>query len=93
MVGGPTGPDLSKLSFVARAITPPYSGPAGSTPASSWPTLRPVACTTSRPRAAKNCCITRWFSLDEAEQFDLPSITRSAPAAPAAPGPPAGGRS
>ncbi len=74
MVGGPQGPDLAKLEFVCRAITPPYRprrfdarfflADAGEVLAHD------------RPEAGEELLHTEWFAMEAAEKLDLPSITR-----------------
>lgn len=73
-VGGDGGPELDKLTFVARAITPPYRprrfdarfflADAGAVLADDKPVI------------GEELLHTRWFSLEEARALDLPSITR-----------------
>lgn len=75
ILGGPAGPDLSKLAFVCRAVTPPHRprrfdarfflADAGQVLASDVPI-----------KSDDELLHTRWFALDEAEGLDLPSITR-----------------
>lgn len=75
LVGGPSGPDLSKLSFICRAVTPPQRPrrfDARFFMADAAEVLlddKPVA-------GDEELLHTRWFTLDEAERLDLPSITR-----------------
>lgn len=74
VLGDERGPDLSKLSFVARAITPPYRprrfdarfflADAGEVLAHD------------EPEAGEELLHTRWFPIEEALALDLPSITR-----------------
>ena len=74
VLGGACGPELSKLAFVCRAVTPPYRprrfdarfflADAGEVLADD------------RPAGGDELLHTRWFSLDQAERLDLPSITR-----------------
>jgi 8-oxo-dGTP pyrophosphatase MutT (NUDIX family) len=74
VLGDEQGPDLSKLAFVARAITPPYRprrfdarfflADAGEVLAHD------------EPEAGDELLHTRWFPIDEALALDLPSITR-----------------
>jgi 8-oxo-dGTP pyrophosphatase MutT (NUDIX family) len=73
-LGGPQGPELDKLSFVARAITPPYRPrrfDARFFLADSEEVLAD-----DKPAIGEELLHVRWFSLDEAEALDLPSITR-----------------
>lgn len=74
VVGGPDGPDLAKLAFVCRAITPPYRprrfdarfflADAGEVLAHD------------RAEAGEELLHTEWFAMEAAEKLDLPSITR-----------------
>lgn len=75
VVGGPAGPDLSKLSFVARAITPPYR-PRRFDARFFLADAEAVLLHDEPAEGGEELLHTRWFSLDEAEQLDLPSITR-----------------
>jgi 8-oxo-dGTP pyrophosphatase MutT (NUDIX family) len=75
VLGDEKGPDLSKLLFVARAITPPFRtrrfdarfflADAAEVLAHDEPNV-----------GDEELLHTRWFSLDDAEALDLPSITR-----------------
>ncbi|GAN00081.1 mutT/nudix family protein [alpha proteobacterium U9-1i] len=75
VLGGPEGPDLSKLAFVCRAITPPYRSrrfDARFFLADAEAVLRH-----DEPTGGDQELLNiRWFSFNEAEQLDLPSITR-----------------
>jgi 8-oxo-dGTP pyrophosphatase MutT (NUDIX family) len=68
-------PELHKLAFVCRAITPPYRPrrfDARFFLADAEDVLlddRPIA-------GDEELLHTRWFSFDEAEKLDLPSVTR-----------------
>jgi 8-oxo-dGTP pyrophosphatase MutT (NUDIX family) len=73
-VGGPRGPKLCQLAFVCRAITPPYRPrrfDARFFLADAASVLADDA-----PRGGDELLHVRWFSFDEAEKLDLPSITR-----------------
>jgi 8-oxo-dGTP pyrophosphatase MutT (NUDIX family) len=74
VLGGGAGPDLSKFSFVARAITPPYRPRRFD--ARFFLADAEAVLADDRPAAGDELLHTRWFSLDEAEALDLPSITR-----------------
>lgn len=73
-LGDGAGPDLSKLSFVARAITPPYRSRRFDA-RFFMADAEQVLCDDC-PIAGEELLHIRWFSLDEAESLDLPSITR-----------------
>lgn len=74
VLGGSEGPDLSKFSFVARAITPPYRPRRFD--ARFFLANAADVLADDRPAAGDELLHTRWFSLEEAEALDLPSITR-----------------
>lgn len=74
VVGGPAGPDLSQLSFVCRAVTPPYRPRRFDARFFLADAERVLADDT--PAGGDELLHTKWFSLDEAEALDLPSITR-----------------
>jgi 8-oxo-dGTP pyrophosphatase MutT (NUDIX family) len=74
-VGGPEGPDLSKFTFVARAITPPYRPRRFD--ARFFMADAEAVLLDDRPAGPTDELLhVRWLSLDEAEQLDLPAITR-----------------
>ena len=73
-LGEAAGPDLSKLSYIARAITPPYR-PRRFDARFFMPDAAAVLCDDC-PVQGEELLHIRWFSLDEAESLDLPSITR-----------------
>jgi 8-oxo-dGTP pyrophosphatase MutT (NUDIX family) len=73
-LGDARGPDLSKLVYVARAITPPYR-PRRFDARFFLADAQEVLCDDC-PVQGEELLHTRWFSLDEAESLDLPSITR-----------------
>jgi 8-oxo-dGTP pyrophosphatase MutT (NUDIX family) len=73
-LGGPEGPELSKLSFVARAITPPYRPRRFD--ARFFMADAEAVGAHADPIPGEELLHTRWFSLDEATGLDLPSITR-----------------
>ncbi len=74
VLGDETGPDLSKLAFVARAITPPYRPRRFD--ARFFLADAAAVLAHDDPVAGEELLHTRWFGLDEAEALDLPSITR-----------------
>ncbi|HCK84091.1 MAG TPA: hypothetical protein DHW63_06125 [Hyphomonadaceae bacterium] len=74
MLGGLEGPDLSKLAFVCRAITPPYRPRRFD--ARFFLADSEAVLADDRPEAGEELLHTRWFPLEEAEALDLPSITR-----------------
>lgn len=73
-VGGEAGPDLSQLQFVARAVTPPYRPRRFDARFFLADAEQVLADDT--PEAGEELLHTRWFTLEEAEALDLPSITR-----------------
>ena len=73
-LGGPDGPELDKLSFVARAITPPYRPRRFD--ARFFLADAEQVLADDRPAAGEELLHIRWFSLEEAKALDLPSITR-----------------
>jgi 8-oxo-dGTP pyrophosphatase MutT (NUDIX family) len=75
VVGGPAGPDLSRLDFVCRAITPPHR--TRRFDARFFMADAEAVLADDKPVAADDELLhTRWFAFDEAERLDLPSITR-----------------
>lgn len=74
-VGGPDGPDLSKFSLVARAVTPPYR-PRRFDARFFIADAEAVLFDDRPANASEELLHVRWLSLDEAEQQDLPTITR-----------------
>lgn len=73
-VGGDAGPELDKLLFVARAITPPYRPRRFD--ARFFLADAEAVLADDKPVMGEELLHVRWFSLDEAEALDLPSITR-----------------
>lgn len=74
-VGGPAGPDLSKLNFVCRAITPPYRPRRFD--ARFFMADAAAVLADDRPAGGDEELLhMEWFPLDAAERLDLPSITR-----------------
>lgn len=73
-LGGPDGPELDKLSFVARAITPPYRPRRFD--ARFFLADAEQVLADDRPAAGEELLHIRWFSIEEAKALDLPSITR-----------------
>jgi 8-oxo-dGTP pyrophosphatase MutT (NUDIX family) len=74
VLGDERGPDLSKLQFVARAITPPYRPRRFD--ARFFLADAAAVLAHDEPEAGEELLHTKWFSLEEAEALDLPSITR-----------------
>jgi 8-oxo-dGTP pyrophosphatase MutT (NUDIX family) len=74
VLGGAAGPDLSLLAFVARAITPPYRPRRFD--ARFFLADAEAVGAHAEPVPGEELLHTKWFSLDEAEALDLPSITR-----------------
>ncbi|QGZ94626.1 NUDIX hydrolase [Terricaulis silvestris] len=75
VLGDEKGPDLSKLQFVARAITPPYR-PRRFDARFFMADAEAVLAHDEPAAGDEELLHTKWFSLDEAEALDLPSITR-----------------
>jgi 8-oxo-dGTP pyrophosphatase MutT (NUDIX family) len=73
-VGGPQGPELDKLNFIARAITPPYRPRRFD--ARFFMADADAVLAHHEPVQGEELLHVRWFSLDEAKALDLPSITR-----------------
>lgn len=71
---GAVGPDLSKLAYIARAITPPYRPRRFD--ARFFLADAEAVLGDDKPIQGEELLHTRWFSLGEAESLDLPSITR-----------------
>lgn len=74
-LGDEAGPDLSKLALVCRAITPPYR-PRRFDARFFLADAEAVLLHDEPDGSGEELLHTRWFPLDEAEQLDLPSITR-----------------
>lgn len=74
VLGDNRGPDLSKLQLVARAITPPYRPRRFD--ARFFMADAEAVLAHDEPQPGEELLHTKWFSLDEAEALDLPSITR-----------------
>lgn len=74
MLGDEHGPDLSKLSFVARAITPPYRPRRFD--ARFFLADAEAVLAHDEPQAGEELLDTKWFPIDQALALDLPSITR-----------------
>lgn len=74
VLGDDQGPDLAQLQFVARAITPPYRPRRFD--ARFFLADAEAVLAHDEPEPGEELLHTRWFSLDEAEALDLPSITR-----------------
>lgn len=74
VLGGEEGPDLSRLTFVARAVTPPLR--TRRFDARFFLADAEAVLADDRPVGGDELLNTRWFPLDEAEALDLPSVTR-----------------
>jgi 8-oxo-dGTP pyrophosphatase MutT (NUDIX family) len=74
VVGGAAGPDLSKLAFVCRAITPPYRPRRFD--ARFFMADAEAVLADDKPVAGDELLHIEWFSLEAAAALDLPSITR-----------------
>lgn len=74
ILGGPEGPDLSQLAFVARAVTPPHR--TRRFDARFFLADAEAVLADDRPLGGDELLHTRWFALEEAERLDLPSVTR-----------------
>jgi 8-oxo-dGTP pyrophosphatase MutT (NUDIX family) len=74
VLGDERGPELSKLAFVARAITPPYRPRRFD--ARFFLADAEAVLAHDEPQAGEELLHTKWFTLDEAKALDLPSITR-----------------
>ncbi len=75
VLGDESGPDLSKLQFVARAITPPYR-PRRFDARFFLADAEAVLAHDEPAAGDEELLHTKWFSLQDAEALDLPSITR-----------------
>jgi 8-oxo-dGTP pyrophosphatase MutT (NUDIX family) len=73
VLGDERGPDLSKLTFVARAITPPYRTKRFD--ARFFMADASAVLIHDEPQAGEELLHTRWFSIEDAMALDLPSIT------------------
>lgn len=73
-VGTEAGPELDKLSFIARAITPPYRPRRFD--ARFFMADAEAVLADDKPAEGEELLHVRWFSLAEANALDLPSITR-----------------
>src|SRR5690606_40413338 len=67
-------PELDKLSFIARAITPPYRPRRFD--ARFFMADADEVLAHHDPIEGEELLHVRWFSLEEAKALDLPSITR-----------------
>jgi 8-oxo-dGTP pyrophosphatase MutT (NUDIX family) len=74
VLGDERGPDLSKLQLVARAVTPPYRPRRFD--ARFFMADAEAVLAHDEPQPGEELLHTKWFSLDDAEALDLPSITR-----------------
>src|SRR5689334_5353873 len=74
VLGDANGPDLSKLDFIARAITPPHR-PRRFDARFFMADAHAVGAH-EEPAASEELLHTKWFTLEEAAALDLPSITR-----------------
>jgi 8-oxo-dGTP pyrophosphatase MutT (NUDIX family) len=73
-LGSEAGPELDKLSFIARAITPPYRPRRFD--ARFFMADAEAVLADDKPAEGEELLHVRWFSLAEANALDLPSITR-----------------
>lgn len=73
-LGGPAGADLSQLTFIARAITPPVRPRRFD--ARFFLAHAEAVLQDDTPAGGDELLHTKWFSLEEAEKLDLPSVTR-----------------
>jgi 8-oxo-dGTP pyrophosphatase MutT (NUDIX family) len=74
VLGGEAGPDLSKLSLICRAITPPHRPRRFD--ARFFMADAEAVGIFADPSPSEELLHTNWFSLEEAEALDLPSVTR-----------------
>ena len=74
ILGAAKGADLSKLEFVARAITPPHR-PRRFDARFFMADAHAVGAH-AEPSPSEELLHTKWFTLEEAAALDLPSITR-----------------
>jgi 8-oxo-dGTP pyrophosphatase MutT (NUDIX family) len=73
-VGSEAGPELDKLRFIARAITPPYRPRRFD--ARFFMADAEQVLADDKPAIGEELLHVRWFSLADANALDLPSITR-----------------
>lgn len=73
-VGGAQGPDLSKLIYVARAITPPHR--TRRFDARFFLADAADMLAVDHPPGGEELLHVKWFPIAEAEGLDLPSVTR-----------------
>jgi 8-oxo-dGTP pyrophosphatase MutT (NUDIX family) len=73
-LGGPAGPDLSKLTFIARAITPPHRPRRFDARFFMADAAQVLA--SDIPVGGDELLHVEWFPFEETEKLDLPSITR-----------------
>ena len=74
VLGGEAGPDLSTLSFICRAITPPHR-PRRFDARFFMANATEIG-VVADPAPSDELLHTAWFGLDDAEALDLPSVTR-----------------
>jgi 8-oxo-dGTP pyrophosphatase MutT (NUDIX family) len=74
VLGGTDGPDLAKLAFVCRAITPPNRSRRFD--ARFFLADAEAVGAHNEPTAGDELLHTKWFSIEEVDALDLPSITR-----------------
>lgn len=74
VVGGQGGPDLSRLAFICRAVTPPYRPRRFD--ARFFLADAESVLADDTPVGGDELLHIKWFSLDDAEALDVPSITR-----------------
>ncbi|MDX2277594.1 MAG: NUDIX hydrolase [Hyphomonadaceae bacterium] len=73
-VGGADGPDLSRLIYVARAVTPPHR--TRRFDARFFMADAADVLASDKPQAGEELLHVEWFPIAEAEKLDLPSVTR-----------------
>jgi 8-oxo-dGTP pyrophosphatase MutT (NUDIX family) len=73
-LGGPSGPDMARLSLVCRAITPPYRPRRFD--ARFFLADSALVLADDAPKAGAELVHTAWVGLEEVEKLDLPAITR-----------------
>jgi len=75
LVGGEAGPDLTKLNYVFRAITPPYRTRRYDA-RFFMADAHDVLCDDCPIGGDDELLHIKWFTLEEAEALNLPSVTR-----------------
>lgn len=74
VLGGAEGPDLSRLDLICRAITPPQR-PRRFDARFFMADAHAVGAH-ENPAPSEELLHTKWFTMEEAEALDLPSVTR-----------------